>query len=56
MILEDLGVGRERDGRARAPRRLALLDRPERLAAAVSLDVGRAVAADLGDQALARAR
>ena len=50
--LEDLRVGREGDGRARASRRLALLDRPERLAAAVFLDVGRAVAADLGDQAL----
>ena len=51
---EDLGVGREGDGRAGAPDRLALLDRAVRLASPVALDVGHAVATDLGGQALAQ--
>ena len=37
VIAEDLGIGRERDRRARAARRLTLFDRPDRLAAAISL-------------------
>src|SRR4029434_6284808 len=39
LVAEDLGIGGERDGRPRAPRRLAGLDGPERLAAAEPLAV-----------------
>ncbi len=54
LVAEDLGVGRKGDGGAGAPGGLAGLDAPERLAPAVVLGVGPAVAADLGHERLAQ--
>ena len=54
QLLEDLRIGRVSDGRAGPPRRLSFLDGALRLAAAVALNKCLAVAANLGDQALAQ--